>query len=72
VADCDGLGEALGVDGDGEAEGLSVADGGGTAGAGGAACVLSAGGVDTALLDGTSGTLARRSSGSALFRDGAS
>jgi hypothetical protein len=74
LADRDGLGEALGADGDGEADGLPVADGagGGATGADGVAGALPAGGVDAALLDGASGTLARRSSGSAEFRDGAS
>jgi hypothetical protein len=72
--DCDGLAEALGADGDGEADGLPLrdGDGGGAAGAGGAAEALPCGGVDAALLDGASGTLARMSSGRAVSRDGLS
>jgi hypothetical protein len=72
--DCDGPAEALGADGDGEADGLVVRDGDGrgAAGAGGATEVLPFGGVDAALLDGASGTLARMSSGSAVSRDGLS
>jgi hypothetical protein len=72
--DCDGLAEALGADGDGEADGLPVRDGDGlgAAGAGEAAEALPCGGVDTALLGGASGTLARMSSGRAVSRDGLS
>jgi hypothetical protein len=70
----EGLGAALVADGDGEGDPLALADGDGD-GAAEADAVAGAvllGDAEAALLDGASGTLARRSSGRAVSREGLS